>query len=86
MKRREISISEKGKEKVVEVEFKRRPFTRSESKKLMVDAMKANATSTVDNRKKRTFKVSRFQIPLSDAVEVFGAKFEEEPAEKYLIS
>ncbi|TMW98988.1 hypothetical protein EJD97_003221 [Solanum chilense] len=76
----EISISKKGKEKVVEVEFKRRPFTSSESKKLMVDAMKANAASTTDNRKKRTLKVSRFQIPLSDVVEVSGAKSEEEPA------
>lgn len=45
----------------------------------MVDALKANAASTADNRKKRTFKVSRFQLPLSDVVEVSGIESEEGP-------
>lgn len=48
----------------------------------MVDALKANAASTADNRKKRTFKVSRFQLPLSDVVEVSGAESEEGSARK----
>lgn len=74
----EVPIFEKGKEKVVEEESKRRPFTRSDSRKLMGDAMKTNESSTADNRKKRTFKVSQFQMPFSDGVEVSGEESGEE--------
>ena len=79
LKRREMSSSKKGKEKVFEVESRRRSFTRSDSKKMMDDAMKVSAESTADNRRNRTFKVSRFQIPLFDVVEVSGAESEEGP-------
>ena len=41
--------------------------------------MKVSAESNADNRRNRTFKVSRFQIPLSDVVEVSGAESEEGP-------
>ena len=43
----------------------------------MADAINVSAKSTAYNRRKRTFKVSRFQIPLS--VEVSGAESEEVP-------
>ena len=72
-----MSSSKKGKEKVFEVESRRRPFTKSDSKKMTDDAMKVSAESTADNRRKRICKVSRFQISWSDVVEVSGAKSEE---------
>ena len=74
-----MSSSKKGKEKVFEVESRRRSFTRSDSKKMMDNAMKVTAESTVDNRRNKTFKVSIFQIPLSDVVEVSGAESKEGP-------
>ncbi|KAH0666114.1 hypothetical protein KY285_027320 [Solanum tuberosum] len=48
-----VSISTKGKEKVSEETPKRRHFTRSDSKKLMGDAMKSSITTTAERRKKR---------------------------------
>lgn len=44
----------------------------------MGDAIKANATCTIDNRKKKTFKVARFQISFIKVVEVSFEEFEEE--------
>lgn len=52
LKRREVSISEKRKEKVVEVNPKRRAFIRSYSWKLMVDSRKENAFSTLITKRK----------------------------------
>ena len=74
LKKRELPFSDKGKEKVVEVESRRKPFTRYDNNKIMVDDMKASAESTANNRRNITFNVSRFQIPLSDLVEVSGAE------------
>ena len=58
LQNREVPISENEKEKVFEEKSKRRPFTRSDSRKLMGDFMKANEASTANNRKK--IKVSYF--------------------------
>ena len=46
--RRDVSASIKGKEKVVGEVSKRRPITRSDSKRMMDDAMKASAKSTAE--------------------------------------
>ena len=56
LKKREVSISKKGKEKVVVVESRRRPFTRSYSKKMLADSMKVSVESTAKIQRKRTFK------------------------------
>lgn len=75
-------MSKKGKEKMVESSSKRRPFTRSDSKKMMNDAMKASAKSTTKNWSARTFKVSNFKIPLSDVVDVSGGESDERSGKK----
>ena len=54
VERRDVSVSKKGNEKVVEEVPRRRPTTRYDSKKLMADALKASARSTAEIR--RTFK------------------------------
>ncbi|KAH0765634.1 hypothetical protein KY285_001505 [Solanum tuberosum] len=48
-----VRISLKGMEKVTEETPKRSPFTRSDSKKLMGDAMKSSMTTTAERHKKR---------------------------------
>jgi len=58
-----VPISSKGKEKVTEETPKRRPFTRSDSKKLMGDAMKSSITTTAERRKKRKSGNVLFKIP-----------------------
>lgn len=73
-----VPTSTKGKEKVIEEKSKRRPFARSYSRKLMVDAMKANAASIANNIKKRKFKVAKFQTPSTGVVDVSCEKSEKE--------
>lgn len=48
----------------------RRPITRSDAKKMMVDALKASSKSTTENRSARTFKVSNFKLPESGVIDV----------------
>ncbi|KAH0738358.1 hypothetical protein KY290_037063 [Solanum tuberosum] len=65
-----VPISTKGKEKVSEEIPKRRPFTRSDSKKLMGDAMKSSITTTAERRKKRKSSNVLFKIPDTNVVDV----------------
>ncbi|KAH0784278.1 hypothetical protein KY290_003876 [Solanum tuberosum] len=65
-----VHISTKGKEKVTEETPKRRPFTRSDSKKLMGDAMKSSATMIAERRKERKSGNVLFEIPDTDIVDV----------------
>ncbi|KAH0669016.1 hypothetical protein KY289_023509 [Solanum tuberosum] len=48
IQRRMVSVTKKGKEKVVEDTPKRKPSTRGATHKLMSDAMKANKSSTTE--------------------------------------
>ena len=61
VERRDVSVSRKGKEKVVEEEPGRRPTTRSDARKLLVDALKTSSRSRAEIRSARTFKVSNFK-------------------------
>ncbi|KAH0749110.1 hypothetical protein KY290_028342 [Solanum tuberosum] len=54
-----VPVSTKGKEKVSEETPKRMPFTRSDSKKLMGDAMKSSITTTAERCKKRKSGVGK---------------------------
>ncbi|KAH0642440.1 hypothetical protein KY290_034033 [Solanum tuberosum] len=65
-----VPISTKQKEKVTYETPKRRPFTRSDSKKLMGDAMKSSATMTAKRRKKGKSGNVLFEIPDTDVVDV----------------
>ncbi|KAH0636646.1 hypothetical protein KY289_036561 [Solanum tuberosum] len=65
-----VPISTKGKENVSEEIPKRRPFTRSDSKKLMGDAMKSSITTTAERRKKRKSSNVLFKIPDTNVVDV----------------
>ena len=84
-KKRKEPFSKGGKEKVVEVESRRRPFIKSDSKKKLVDAMEASAESSGNHRRKRTFKVSRFQILLSNVLKVSSADSEEGPDKEIVL-
>ncbi|KAK4721732.1 hypothetical protein R3W88_011965 [Solanum pinnatisectum] len=65
-----VLISTKGKEKVTDERSKRRPFTRSDSKKMMGDAMRFSILTTAENRKKMKSSVEIFEIPATDVVDV----------------
>ena len=54
VERRDVGISRKGKEKVVEEVPRRRPTTRSDARKLLADALKASARPTAEFRSART--------------------------------
>ncbi|TMW99838.1 hypothetical protein EJD97_001864, partial [Solanum chilense] len=56
VERRDVGVSRKGKEKVVEDVPRRRPTTRSDARKLMADALKPSARSTAEIRRATTFK------------------------------
>ncbi|KAH0739679.1 hypothetical protein KY290_038384 [Solanum tuberosum] len=73
-----VSISTKGNEKVTEKTAKRRPFTRSDSKKLMGDAMKSSAITTAKRCKKRKLGNVLFEIPDTDVVDVSIEDYEHE--------
>ncbi|TMW84417.1 hypothetical protein EJD97_025247, partial [Solanum chilense] len=64
----------KGKEKVVEKVPRRRPTTRSDTKKFMADPLKSSARSTAEIRSARTFKVSNFKMPESGVIEAEQTK------------
>ena len=49
---------------------RRRPTTRSYTKKFMVDPLKSSARSTAEIRSARTFKMSNFKMPESGVIEV----------------
>ena len=49
---------------------RRRPTTRSYTKKFMVDPLKSSARSTAEIRSARIFKVSNFKMPESGFIEV----------------
>ncbi|TMX02184.1 hypothetical protein EJD97_022435 [Solanum chilense] len=70
VERRDVSVSRKEKEKVVEEGPRRRPTTISHAKRLMVDALKASARCTAEIRSARTFKVSNFEMPEYGIIEV----------------
>ena len=61
---------------------KRRPTTRSDVKKKMVDALKATAKSTAENRSARTFKVSNFKLPESGVMDLSTEETEKEYRKK----
>ncbi|XP_015078180.1 uncharacterized protein LOC107021989 [Solanum pennellii] len=82
VERREVGVSRKGKEKVVEEAPRRRPTTRSDARKLMADALKASARSTAEIRSARTFKVSNFRMPESGVVEVSAEEMEKKNEKK----
>ncbi|KAH0664994.1 hypothetical protein KY285_026200 [Solanum tuberosum] len=77
-----VPIYSKEKEKVTEETPKRRPFTRSDSKKLMGDAMKSSITTTIERRKKRKLGNVLVEIPDIDVVDVSIEDFEHEFVEK----
>ncbi|TMW82156.1 hypothetical protein EJD97_006641 [Solanum chilense] len=61
VERRDLNASKKGKEKVVGEVSKKRPITRSDAKKMMVDSLKANLNVSAEKtekgyRKKRSGK------------------------------
>ncbi|TMX04599.1 hypothetical protein EJD97_006920 [Solanum chilense] len=76
VERRDINVSKKGKEKVVEEVPRRRPTTRYDSKKFMADTSKASARSTAEIRSPRTFKVSNFKMPEFGVIEVSAEETE----------
>ena len=55
---------------------RRRPTTRSDTKKFMVDPLKSSARSTAEIRSARTFKVSNFKMFESGVIEVFAKEIE----------
>ncbi|KAH0765549.1 hypothetical protein KY285_001420 [Solanum tuberosum] len=65
-----VPISTKEREKVIEETPKKRPFTRSDSKKLMGDAMKSSATTIAERRKERKSSNVLFEIPDTVIVDV----------------
>ncbi|KAH0698895.1 hypothetical protein KY284_013110 [Solanum tuberosum] len=77
-----VPISSKGKEKVTEETPKRRPFTRSNSKKLMGDAMKSRITMTAERCKKRKLGNVLVEILDTDVVDVSIEDSEHEFVEK----
>ncbi|KAH0653188.1 hypothetical protein KY290_031485 [Solanum tuberosum] len=77
-----VPISTKGNEKVTEKTPKRRPFTRSDSKKLMGDAMKSSATMIAERQKKRKMGNVLSEIPDTDVVDVSIEDFKREGMEK----
>lgn len=58
------------KEKVTKETHKIRPFTRFESKKLMGNSMKFNATVTTANKKKKKSGDTCFEIPTTVVVDI----------------
>ncbi|TMW87859.1 hypothetical protein EJD97_019390 [Solanum chilense] len=76
VERRDVSASKKGKDKVVGEVFKRRPITRSDAKRMMVDALKDSAKSTTENMSARTFKVSNFKLLESGVIDVSAEETE----------
>jgi len=77
-----VPISSKGKEKFTEETPKRRPLTRSDSKKLMGDAMKSSITTTAERCKKRKLGNVLVEIPDTDVVDVSIEDSEHEFVEK----
>ncbi|KAH0665471.1 hypothetical protein KY285_026677 [Solanum tuberosum] len=77
-----VPISSKGKEKFTEETPKRRPLTRSDSKKLMGDAMKSSITTTAKRRKKRKLGNVLVEIPDTDVVNVSIEDYEHKGVEK----
>ena len=61
---------------------RRRPTTKSDAKKLLADALKANARSTEEIRSARTFKVSNFKMPESGVIEVSAEETEKRHRKK----
>ena len=82
VERREGEMSRKEKEKVVEEAPRRRPTTRSDARKLMVDALKGITRSTTAIRSARIFKVSNFKMPESDVVELSAEEVEKKSKKK----
>ena len=76
VERKDVSVSRKGKEKVVEEVPRRRPTTRFDVKKLLADALKASARSTAEIRSARTFKVSNLKMPESCVIEMSAKETE----------
>ncbi|KAG5605063.1 hypothetical protein H5410_026555 [Solanum commersonii] len=77
-----VPISSKGNEKVTEETPKRRSFTRSNSKKLMGDAMKSSITTTAERCKKRKWGNVLVEIPDTDVVDVSIEDSEHDGVEK----
>ncbi|KAH0637141.1 hypothetical protein KY289_037056 [Solanum tuberosum] len=65
-----VHVTSKGKEKVTEETPRRRPFTKAVSQKLMGDAMKSSETTTVENRMRRRYGDTVFEMPTDDVVDV----------------
>ena len=74
VQKRDENVSKNVKEKVVEGDSIRKPFTRSDAKKMLVDAMKDSAKSTARNKSARNFIMSKFQMLSSVVVEVSGGE------------
>lgn len=80
LEKRQLPVYKIGKEKFIESESIRKLYTRSDLKKMLADAMKAKAKSTARNQRKRTFRVSEFQMTSSDVVEVSKGEYDGGPA------